>query len=63
MRKFERFLKIISLTVGTFTFSFLFWLMLIYENFAETTALIIGGVMMAVILFCIHRWGYRFIDD
>ena len=63
MREFERILKIISLTVGTFTFSFLTWLMLIYENFEETTAFIIGGVMMAVILFCVYRWGYRFIDD
>ena len=63
MRKFERFLKIFSLTVGTITFSFLFWLMLIYQNFDEITAFIIGGVLVAVVLFCVYRWGYRFIDD
>jgi putative flippase GtrA len=63
MRKFERILKIISLTIGTITFGFLAWLMLIYQNFEETTAFIIGGVMMAAILYAVSRWGYLFIDD
>jgi hypothetical protein len=63
MRKLERILKVISLTVGTMTFSFLGWLMLIYSNFEETTAFIIGGILLVGILYGVYRWGYRFIDD
>jgi putative flippase GtrA len=63
MRKFERFLKILSLTVGTMTFGFIIWLGLIYSNFDETTAKIIGGVMIVAVLYAISRWGYFFIDD
>jgi len=63
MRNFERILKLISLTVGTMVFSFLAWLMLVYENFEETTAFIIGGVMMVGILWAVSRWGYYFLDD
>jgi putative flippase GtrA len=63
MRKLERYLKIISLTVGTMTFGFLAWLMLIYSNFSETTAKIIGGLMILAILFAVSRWGYYFIED
>lgn len=63
MRKFEKFLKIISLVLGTCTFGFIAWLMLVYQNFNETTAFIIGGLMMVGILYLVYRWGYLFIGD
>lgn len=62
MRIFERFLKIASLTIGTMTFGFIAWLMLVYENFEETTAFVIGGVMIVAAMIIISKWGYRFID-
>ena len=63
MDKFERILKIISLTVGTMTFGFLVWLMLIYPNFEVITAYIIGGVMLLAAFFAVSRWGYYFTED
>ncbi|MDH5606228.1 MAG: hypothetical protein OEY93_05025 [Anaerolineae bacterium] len=45
MEKFERVLKIISFTLGTGVFTFLCWLMLVYQNFPETTAYILGGIL------------------
>lgn len=63
MDKFERILKIISLTIGTMTFGFLAWLILIYPNFNEVTAYIIGGVMLLAAFFAVSRWGYLFIGD
>lgn len=44
-------------------YSFLGWLLLIYPNFKESTAFIIGGLIMLGILILVSRWGYRFIDE
>jgi hypothetical protein len=63
MKKLEKALKIISLTIGTITFGFLAWLMLVYQNFEENTAFIIGGAMVLTVFYAVYRWGYWFIGD
>lgn len=63
MRKFEKILKIISLAIGTSIFAFIAWLMLIYQNFDQTTSFILGGLMMVPILYGVYRWGYLFINE
>ena len=61
MQKLEYILKIISRTLGTIGFSFLFSLMLIYRNFPETTAFILGGVMMVLVLIGSYFFGPYFL--
>jgi hypothetical protein len=63
MRKFEKFLKIISLGLGTVIFTFLAWLLLVYKNFNQIPAFVIGGLMVLAVIYCVFRWGYLFLDD
>ena len=63
MLKVERILKIISLALGTSIYGFIIWLMLVQQNFEQTTAFIIGGLMGVAILYGVYRWGYFFVDD
>jgi len=62
MNTLEKILKHISFILGTSIFTFLFWLLLIYNNFDKWISIFLGGLLIIVVLYFVFKKGYWFID-